>query len=59
MHGFVSAFKAAKQLGVSGTTILKWVAEGRFPNAMVFPGAIRQTVRIPMSDIERLKRKEA
>lgn len=38
-------------LGVTGTTITRWVEKGLFPNAY----KIRRTIRIPLSDIEALK----
>lgn len=55
MEKYYSALKAASLLGVSGTTIIRWVEEGRFPNVLKYEGADRATIRIPQSDIDAIK----
>lgn len=49
---YVNAAKAAKLLAVSTTTVMRWLDDGLFPNAY----KISSTIRIPVSDIEALKK---
>ncbi len=47
--------QAGERLGVSRTTINKWIDIGLFPNAFKL-GALRQSpVRIPESDVEAIE----
>lgn len=48
---YVTVADAAAALAVSGTTIRKWVREGRLPGASMLPGG---DLRIPASDLEAL-----
>lgn len=52
---FASATRAAYLLGVSATTVWRWLSHGCFPNARVYQGSDRRTVRIPLSDLEALR----
>ena len=48
---YLTVADAAGALAVSGTTIRKWVREGRFPGASMLPGG---DLRIPASDLEAI-----
>lgn len=53
MPDLLNASQAAKLLGVTTSTIMRWVDLNRFPNAY----RIERTVRIPAADIEALKQR--
>lgn len=54
---FVSARKAGRLLGISHQTALNWLDDGAFPEAIIRKSGAKNTIRIPLSDIENLKNK--
>jgi excisionase family DNA binding protein len=50
---FLSVAEAALQLGVNAATIRKWVRDGHL--RAVRPGGESGTLRIPLSELERLR----
>jgi predicted DNA-binding transcriptional regulator AlpA len=47
----LNASEAARSLGVTPATVIRWFEAGKFPNAF----RVDSTIRIPLSDVEALK----
>lgn len=49
--------EVAKRLGVSPATVVRWLAQGHFPNARRRGPARNSPWRIPIQDAEELERR--
>lgn len=48
----LSTEQVAQMLGVSRPTVWQMVQDRRFPNALIIKNPARDTIRIPLSDVE-------
>jgi len=53
LQGYLSTSEAAKRLGVSSKTLLRWIKDGRFPGALqINPYAKNSAFLVPQSALE-------
>ena len=54
LKDFVTVEEAAEMVGVTQTTIRRWLRNGRMPNACKLGGGPRSVIRIPRTDVVAL-----
>lgn len=48
----LTAGQVAKMLGITTTTLYRWIEEGRFQGVRKYKGAERTTFRIPLESVQ-------